>query len=102
MTMPAGDYEQIMSDTDAAQHESESTPPAVQPDQAQETAPDIRDTLPDAISVREARRLAGIVHRIDVLTAAIERSPDAPVNYVLRGEMLLDGGDFDLAADDFQ
>jgi Tfp pilus assembly protein PilF len=36
-----------------------------------------------------------------VLTEAIERYPDSPVNYVLRGEALLDGGDKDLAADDF-
>src|SRR4051794_21626869 len=110
MTMPAGDFEQIMSDADAVQ--GETMPQPESPEQAAETAAEqaveaaaesrIRDTLPDAIPEREVRRLTAIVHRIDVLTAAIERSPEAPVNYVLRGEMLLDGGDFDLAADDFQ
>ncbi len=47
------------------------------------------------------RRLAEIISRVDVLTDAIDRYPDSPVNYVLRGEALLEGGDSDLAADDF-
>ena len=50
---------------------------------------------------RVDRRLAEIISRVDVLTEAIERHPDSPVNYVLRGEALLEGGDHDLAADDF-
>ncbi|MCC7445835.1 MAG: hypothetical protein IT324_00390 [Anaerolineae bacterium] len=50
---------------------------------------------------RADRRLAEIISRVDVLTAAIERYPDSPVNYVLRGEALLEGGDNDLAAEDF-
>jgi len=50
---------------------------------------------------RAGRRLTEIISRVDVLTEAIERHPDSPVNYVLRGEVLLEGGDNDLAAQDF-
>ena len=46
--------------------------------------------------------VAAAPSRIDVLTEAIEQAPSAPVNYVLRGELLLDGQDYDLAAADFE
>jgi len=60
------------------------------------------DTNPEPVPVPRAdRRMAEIISRVDVLTEAIERYPDSPVNYVLRGEALLEGGDNDLAADDF-
>lgn len=39
--------------------------------------------------------------RLELLTAAIERHPDAPVNYVLRGEALREAGNLDSAVDDF-
>jgi len=42
-----------------------------------------------------------IVSRVELLTAAIELHPDAPANYVLRGELLLEGGDDELAVSDF-
>ncbi len=40
--------------------------------------------------------------RIDALTRKIEQYPAAPVNYVLRGEIYLLGGDRELAAADFE
>jgi tetratricopeptide (TPR) repeat protein len=42
------------------------------------------------------------VTRVETLSRAIERRPEAPVNYVLRGEALLDGGDYEAAASDFE
>lgn len=39
--------------------------------------------------------------RLDLLTAAIDRHPDAPVNYVLRGEALREAGDLVAAVEDF-
>jgi tetratricopeptide (TPR) repeat protein len=51
---------------------------------------------------RESRQFAALVNRMDELTSAIENHPDAPASYVLRGEIFLDGGDIDLAAQDFQ
>src|SRR5258708_7965573 len=39
---------------------------------------------------------------LDELSAAIEHYPDAPANYVLRGELYLDEGQIALAAQDFQ
>src|SRR4051812_6637381 len=108
MTLPGGDFEQIMSDSDALQHESEldaelhGQPPDQPPELPEaQTSDAVRDKIPYAMTQREALRLAGLAFRIDVLTTAIEKNPEAPVNYVLRGEMLLDGGDLDLAADDF-
>jgi hypothetical protein len=50
----------------------------------------------------EPEPISVILSRVEVLTVAIEEHPDAPVNYVLRGEVLMDGGDQDLAAEDFQ
>ncbi|MEP7285778.1 MAG: hypothetical protein ABI947_08420 [Chloroflexota bacterium] len=41
------------------------------------------------------------ISRIDLLTRAIERHPDAPANYVIRGELLLTDGYAELAAQDF-
>jgi len=40
--------------------------------------------------------------RIEALTTAIELHPDAPVNYVFRGEALLDEGYYAEAAADFE
>jgi tetratricopeptide (TPR) repeat protein len=43
-----------------------------------------------------------VAERVKLLSAAIERYPDAPVNYVLRGELYLNEGYFAEAADDFR
>src|ERR1700694_2646321 len=40
--------------------------------------------------------------RIAILTRKIDQYPGAPVNYVLRGEVYLENGDFELAAADFR
>ena len=40
--------------------------------------------------------------RLDDLTDAIEENPAAPANYVLRGEVLMDIGEYELAAGDFE
>jgi tetratricopeptide (TPR) repeat protein len=58
----------------------------------------VEETLP----APDSERVSEVVSRVDVLTGAIEKRPDAPVNYVLRGEALLDGGDYELAAEDFR
>jgi len=51
---------------------------------------------------RESRQFATLVNRMGALTDAIENHPDSPASYVLRGEIFLDGGEIDLAAQDFQ
>ncbi len=55
-----------------------------------------------ALGERETQRLATMVERVDELSDAIAQYPNSPANYVLRGEMFLEGGDRDLAADDFE
>jgi Tfp pilus assembly protein PilF len=40
--------------------------------------------------------------RLHALDLAIERAPDAPVNYLLRGEYWLDAGEADLAKQDLE
>ena len=60
---------------------------------------------PDEITAAQLpdyrRRLTFPEARFIELTRAIDGHPDAPVNYVLRGELLLDAGDAVAAADDF-
>ena len=41
------------------------------------------------------------VQRINRLSAAVELYPDSPTNYVLRGELYLEMGDYTLAKNDF-
>ena len=55
-----------------------------------------------ALSEGETRKLAELIDRVGELTSAIEQFPDSPANYVLRGEMFLDGGDKDLAVEDLE
>ncbi len=55
-----------------------------------------------ALEERETRKLAALVERMGELTSAIELFPDSPANYVLRGDLFLDGGDTDLAVADFE
>ncbi len=43
-----------------------------------------------------------VAERVKSLTAAIRRYPEAPVNYILRGELYLDEGYFAEAADDLR
>jgi tetratricopeptide (TPR) repeat protein len=45
---------------------------------------------------------AAVPSRIEALTAAIELHPDAPVNYVFRGEALLENNYYAEAAADFE
>ena len=51
---------------------------------------------------QELLSAAPLLSRVDVLTAAIELHPEAPVNYVLRGEALVEARDYALAAEDFR
>lgn len=39
---------------------------------------------------------------LDRLDYAIQQEPDAPVNYLLRGEYLMQAGEFERAWDDFE
>ena len=43
-----------------------------------------------------------LVRRISRLSNAIELYPDSPTNYTLRGELFLETGDYELAAEDFR
>lgn len=56
------------------------------------------DELPDDSNFEAPVALT----RLEELTAAIERYPDAPSNYVYRGELLLEEGYFEGAAADFE
>lgn len=60
---------------------------------------------------RLRRAIVGAPHRMDdpafaerirQLDQAIENAPDTPANYVLRGELYLDAGEYHLAQADFQ
>ena len=64
---------------------------AVQPDQQEQPVPQTQEAVasPEQILLEE-------------LTDAIERYPEAPANYVLRGELYLAEGRRDLAAEDFR
>ncbi len=50
----------------------------------------------------QAARMNNLTERILMLGLAISAAPDNPINYVLRGEALLDYGDQVAAAEDFQ
>jgi hypothetical protein len=50
----------------------------------------------------QAARANNLTERILALEIAISAAPDNPINYVLRGEALLDYGDQAAAAEDFQ
>ncbi len=86
--------------------ESWQSAEAVAEDTAVETpessAPDSQQQPDDAAAENAVEPVSETVSRVEALTQAIERHPDAPVNYVLRGEVLLDGGDDELAAEDFE
>jgi hypothetical protein len=114
MDQPAGDDDDHILTSPAPEAQEDAAHLVDQPvsqsaDQSVPVQPDDRveaeglDAIINApMTGREEKRLAALIYRVEVLTEAIERYPDAPVNYVLRGEMLLDGGDIALAADDFQ
>ena len=40
--------------------------------------------------------------RLDALDYAIQKEPDAPVNYLLRGEYWLEAGEYEHARDDLE
>jgi|FLYN01.1.fsa_nt_gi tetratricopeptide (TPR) repeat protein len=44
----------------------------------------------------------GTEQRLRNLSLAIEKYPETPANYVLRGELYLDAGEYELAAADFR
>ncbi len=74
---------------------------SAEPEAVIETGIDTEPVTP-ALGERETRNLAELIDRVGELTSAIERFPDSPANYVLRGEMFLEGGDNDLAVTDFE
>jgi Flp pilus assembly protein TadD len=58
----------------------------------------------EAVQARQparTSRISGRENRLRTLDRAIAEFPDAPTNYVLRGELLMKMGDADLAAADF-
>jgi hypothetical protein len=71
-------------------------------DEDAEPGPDSLVSVESAEPEAEIAPVSEVVSRIELLTLAVERYPEAPVNYVLRGEVLLDHGDFELAAHDFE
>jgi len=90
---PEGDVEQIA--------EPEQSDQANHSFQAEQTEAEQLEPLP-AESPVISRSGESAPSLLDELTEAIERYPDAPANYVLRGELLLDEGQPALAAQDFQ
>lgn len=65
----------------------------------------IKEALPQPVSFIGWLRglLSGPVsRRLDDLTEAIERHPQAASNYLLRGEIWLDKGEYEMAAADFE
>jgi uncharacterized protein HemY len=61
--------------------------------------PDSDDTL-EPLTEEPPQRVS--LTRIEKLTQAIERNPVQPANYVYRGEVYLEKGQDDLAAEDFR
>ncbi len=63
-------------------------------------------TVADNLSLRERlRRLSGsgdMARRRDDLTQMIVEQPEAASNYILRGELLLEAGDYGAATEDFR
>jgi tetratricopeptide (TPR) repeat protein len=105
MDWQTGDGEQLISTS--AEDEQVALPvseeQAKQSDQFIEMQDEVTgEAVDEALPAADSERVSEVVSRVDVLTAAIEKRPDAPVNYVLRGEALLDGGDYELAAEDFR
>ncbi len=105
MEWQTGDGEQLISTSgeDEQTALSVSEERAEQPDQFIEMQDEVTgEAVDEAPPAADGERVSEVASRVDVLTAAIEKRPDAPVNYVLRGEALLDGGDYGLAAEDFR
>jgi hypothetical protein len=70
----------------------------------QETAPVQDDDTDDTTDITQEvamPRYSPIQERVRALTGAITLYPDAPVNYVLRGELILDLGERQAAREDF-
>ena len=58
--------------------------------------------MPDSVPEGSADKVPPMLNRLDLLTRAIEAHPEAPANYVIRGELLLEAEDYELAAQDFE
>ncbi len=105
MDWQTGDGEQLISTSGEGEQEPLPVPEehVEQPDQFIEAKDEVSDEVAaEALPGPDSEPLSEVVSRVDVLTAAIDKMPAAPVNYVLRAEALLDGGDVDLAAEDFR
>jgi hypothetical protein len=81
---------------DASEQGNNETPVSVVPELVDTTGETADDQVPDF-----RRRLTFPEARFVELTRAIDRHPDAPVNYVLRGELLVEAGETAAAAEDF-
>jgi hypothetical protein len=66
-----------------------------------ENLAEMPDELPEMRGER-AEALPPMLSRLELLTKAIADQPEAPANYVIRGELLLDAEDYALAAQDFE
>ena len=58
--------------------------------------------MPDNLPEVSAEALPPMLNRLETLNGAIENYPEAPANYVIRGELLLEAEDYALAAQDFE
>ena len=76
------------------------------PDAAPPAEPEPAVVVAESVPLRERlRQLLGrgdAARRLDELTQMIAEYPDAAANYVLRGELLAESGDYAAAVDDFR
>ena len=93
---PVSEIQQV-----AEPEQSDQADQANHPFQAEQTEAEPLEPLPaePPVILRPGESARSM---LDELTEAIEHYPDAPANYVLRGELLLDEGQPALAAQDFQ
>ena len=124
MDLQTGDSEELISMPEegepqpvpAVEDQAESPPipesiqPAESPDETRAEGASFGEAVNEAIVESQTEDIPQLeeqpqseaVSRVDLLTLAIELLPDAPVNYLLRGEALVDGGDYALAVEDFK
>jgi tetratricopeptide (TPR) repeat protein len=75
------------------------------PEALDEPEPVVEEVPPQPVTFMEWLRglFSGpVAQRLDSLNDAIKRHPQAALNYVLRGEIWLDRGEYEMAAADFE
>jgi tetratricopeptide (TPR) repeat protein len=90
---------------------SEDTAPISEDDYSEISAEVVESPQPEALTresfwMRLRNRLGWSVNprqqRLEDLFSAIAANPDSPTNYVLRAELYLQKGEYELAIDDFE